>query len=168
MKEITLKVEELSQEAFAPYGAFVRTGQQDPAFESEDFNFWNKLAILDLNSVSVGLVRSFPKGQMVSTTFEQHARSTETLIPADGEVVLVLAEPESKDTRQINLDTVKAFRLQAGDSVVLHRNTWHFAPLVKDKPVKTWVIFEEDTPDNDLFMRHVDQENDIKYVVTGA
>lgn len=146
----------------------MRTEQQKPAFEGSEFNFWNKLAILDHNSVSVGIVQCFPQGEMVSTTFEQHARTTETLIPADGDVVLVLAEPDKKDTKQIDLDTVKAFRLKAGDAVVLHRNTWHFAPLVKERPVKTWVIFEEDTPDNDLFMRHVDQENDLRFLVTGA
>jgi ureidoglycolate lyase len=168
MKDVTLKVQELTEEAFAPYGQYVRTDQQKPAFEGELFNFWNKLSILDLKSVSVGLVRSFPRKEMVNTAFEQHAKTTETLIPADGEIILVLAEPDSSDTTKINLDTVKAFRLKAGDAVVLHRNTWHFAPLVKGRAVKTWVIFEEDTPDNDLFMRHVDQENETRFLITGA
>lgn len=168
MKDVTLKVQEPTDEAFAPFGQYVRTDQQEPAFEGDLFNFWNKLSILDLNSISVGLVHSFPQKEMVNTSFEQHAQTTETLIPADGEIILVLAEPDSSDTKKINLDSVRAFRLKAGDAVVLHKNTWHFAPLVKDASVKTWVIFEEDTPDNDLFMRHVDQENDTRFVITGA
>lgn len=105
---------------------------------------------------------------MVSTIFERHVNTTETLIPAEGEGPLVLAKPAAGDTGRIDFDTIRAFRLRSGNAVVPDAGTRLFAPLVKAGSVKTRVIFEEDTPDNDLFMRNVSEEEDIRFIVTGA
>ncbi len=168
METRILSVEEISESSFAGYGRYVRTGQQEPAAKLIEFSFWNKLSVLNHTSTSIGLVEVHKQTEAVSTIFEQHVRTTETLIPADGEVILVLAKPMADDEKQIDFDTVRAFRVQAGDAVVLDRAVWHFAPHPVDGSVKIWVIFEEDTPDNDLFMRHVDEEHGIRFVVAGA
>lgn len=168
METRTLTVEEITDETIAGYGRYVRTSQQEAAAKLEEFSFWNKLALVKHAVSSIGLVEVYAQDEMVSTTFEQHANTTETLIPANGDVVLVLGKPDAADTKKIDFDTIRAFRLRSGDAVVLDRATWHFAPLVKSGSVKTWVIFEEDTPDNDLFMRHVDEEEGLRFVVEGA
>ena len=168
METRTVNVEPAGEDALAGYGRYVRLAQQDPAARMDAFAFWNKLAILNHRSTSVGMVEAYPQPEMVSTTFEQHVNTTETLIPADGEVVLVLAKPKADDPKAIDLETVRAFRLAAGDAVVLDKGVWHFAPHAVKGTTKVWVIFEEDTPDNDLFMRHIDDEHGIRFVVDGV
>lgn len=167
METRTLSAEAISDTNIAGYGRYVRTEQQKPAAELTEFAFWNKLALVNHASTSIGLVYVHQQPEAVSTTFEQHLNTTETLIPADGDVVLVLAKPLATDTRQIDLTTVRALRLAAGDAVVLDAGVWHFAPHPIGGSVKVWVIFQEDTPDNDLFMRHIDQEQNLRFVVAG-
>ena len=167
METRTLTVEDISEASIAGYGRYVTTERHEPAATLTEFSFWNKLSVLNHASTSVGLVQVHKQPQAVSTTFEQHVRTTETLIPADGEVILVLAIPAADDETQIDLDTVRAFRLRSRDAVVLDRAVWHFAPHPVAGSVKVWVIFEQDTPDNDLFMRRVDEEFGIRFVVAG-
>ena len=165
METRTLKVQPISDAAMEGYGRWIRTGQQDPAATTDTFSFWNKLSILNHRATSVGLVEPQAQPEMVSTIFEQHVNTTETLIPTTGDVILVLAKPQAGATTEIDLDTVVALRLPAGDAVVLDKATWHFAPHVESGSVKVWVIFEEDTPDKDLFMRHLDEEQGIRFLV---
>ena len=80
---------------------------------------------------------------------------------------LMIALPDKSDKSRIDMDSVRAFRLPAGKAVVLKPFVWHYAPLVKDGPVKTFVVFEENTPDNDLHMRYTDQEQEIIFKVEG-
>lgn len=168
MEMRTLMVEELSEHVFDDFGSFVHTAQQDPAAQLAEFSFWNKLAVLNLTIVSIGMVEAHPQSKMVSTTFEQHERTTESLIPAGGDVVLVLAKSIADAADQIDLQSVRAFRLKAGDAVVLNPGVWHFAPLALRKSVKVWVLFENDTPVNDVRMRHVDKEDGVTFIVEGA
>jgi len=168
MKERMLTVSDITVEDFQGYGLYLDTETAQPAHESEQFNFWNKLAVLPLKSASFCIVESYPQGAMESSTFEQHGDTPEVLIPTDGEIVLVIALPDKDDNARIDMDSVKAFRLPAGKAVVLKPFVWHYAPLVKDRPVKTFVVFEEQTPDNDLHMRHTDQEQEVIFKVEGV
>lgn len=160
-----LTIQPISDEIIAGYGQWIRTGQQAAAATLDAFSFWNKLAILDHQSTSVGLVQVHAQPEMVSTTFEQHVKTTETLMPTTGDIVLVLAKPQVDDVTQIDFDSAIAVQLPAGDAVVLDKGTWHFAPHALSGTVNVWVIFEEDTPDNDMRMRHVDEESAIRFVV---
>lgn len=167
MKERLLTVSDITMKDFQEYGFYLDAEMTQPAHESERFNFWNKLAVLPLKSASFCIVESYPQGAMESSTFEQHGDTHEVLIPTDGEIVLVIALPDKDDNARIDMDTVKAFRLAAGKAVVLKPFVWHYAPLVKDRPVKTFVVFEEDTPDDDLHMLHTDQDQQIIFKVEG-
>jgi ureidoglycolate lyase len=167
MKERTLTVSDITAEDFQEYGLYLDAETAKPAYESEQFNFWNKMAVLPLKSASLCIVESYPQGALESSTFEQHGDTPEVLIPTDGEIVLVIALPDKNDKARIDMDSVKAFRLPAGKAVVLKPLVWHYAPLVKDRPVKTFVVFEEKTPDEDLHMRHTDEEQEIIFRVEG-
>ena len=121
-----------------------------------------------MKSVSFCIVESYPQGALESSTFEQHGNTPEVLIPTDGEIVLVIGLPDKADNGRIDMDSVKAFRLPAGKAVVLKPFVWHYAPMVKDRPVKTFVVFEENTPDNDLHMCYTDQEQEVIFMVDGV
>ncbi len=168
MKEVLLTVVDIQSTAFQEYGSYLDTDQAKPAYESEAFNFWNKLALLSFKSASFGLVESYPQSSLESSTFEQHGNTPEVLIPTGGDIILVIALPKKEKKTEIDIESVKAFLLPEGKAVVLKPYVWHFAPLVKDRPVKTFVVFEEDTPDNDLRMRHTDQEQSITFRVQGV
>ncbi len=167
METKTLTVQEISEANVAGYGRYIRTGQQDAAATLEAFSFWNKLAILDHASTSIGLVQVHKQDEAISTIFEQHTKTTEMLLPTTDDIVLVLAKPDEADQKKIDLETVVALRLPAGDAIVLDKATWHFAPHALRGTVNVWVIFQEDTPDNDMFVRNVADENGIRFLVEG-
>jgi ureidoglycolate hydrolase len=168
MRERTLNVSDITVEDFKDYGLYLDPEKAQPDHESEQFNFWNKLAVLPLKSASFCIVESYPQGAIESSTFEQHGNTHEVLIPTEGEIVLVIALPDRKDKARIDMESVRAFRLPAGKAVALKPFVWHYAPLVKDRPVKTFVVFEEQTPEDDMHMRYTDKEQEVIFKVEGV
>ncbi|MBU8913280.1 MAG: ureidoglycolate lyase [Spirochaetales bacterium] len=159
----TLQIQELTSENANPYGTLISKTVKEPAYECEEFDFWNELAIEETSGViSVGMVEARPQ-KLTATTFERHTRTGELLAPLDGDVILVLGRPTDGSTPDVN--QVEAFRLRSGAAILLKRGAWHYAPMVSDKPVRVLVVFRKGTPDDDLEMHKIDEEIGMRFEV---
>ncbi len=156
MREV--KLEDPKSEAFAEhYGELVRPEECPPDADTEAFTFWDHLGDIDFSIISgaesgasVGVVKSYPQSRWFVPSLERHGETSETLIPTGGNIILVCALSQSGDTEKVDLSTLKAVEVQQGQALIIKPGVWHYAPLVKEKPVETYVIFKRNTLQQDL------------------
>ena len=58
----------------------------------------------------------------------RHDTHTQTLVPMDGDALLVVASPEVRFADPTDVDAVAAFVVPQHQPVHLHRGTWHWGP----------------------------------------
>ncbi len=159
----TLRIQQLTTKNAVPYGTLIDKTIKEPAYESEEFDYWDELAVEETSgAISVGMVEARPQ-KLIATTFERHARTGELLAPLDGDVILVLGKFTDGPTPEVN--QVEAFRLRSGSAILLKRGTWHFAPMVADKPTRVLVVFRKGTPGDDLEVHKIDEEIGMQFEV---
>ncbi|WP_420411767.1 ureidoglycolate lyase [Roseibium sp.] len=121
----------LTADAFASYGDVIEVfGEPDKIINQGMCGRHHDLATLDFGSGQAGIslfnakARSFPYSvDMV----ERHPEGSQAFVPLDGVPMLVIVA-EDQDGTPVNL---KAFVSQPGQSINLHRGTWHgvLAPI---------------------------------------
>lgn len=150
MSDIEVKVTEATDETISPYGRLIDITGKKPTFDSEVFRYWDAVGEVDCaGKVSFGVVESYP-GVMEAVNLERHAMTSETLIPTETDIVLVVGA--ATDDEQADLSKVAAFRIPVGKAVTLRPGTWHYVPLVEEGAGKTIVVFRAGTPDSDLLV----------------
>ncbi|MEP3048828.1 MAG: ureidoglycolate lyase [Roseibium sp.] len=123
----------LTPDAFAAYGDVIEVeGAPDKIINQGMCGRHHDLATLDFGSGQAGIslfdakARSFPyKVDMV----ERHPEGSQAFVPVDGVAMLVIVA----DDRNGQPSDLKAFISQPGQSINLHRGTWHgvLAPIGK-------------------------------------
>jgi ureidoglycolate hydrolase len=132
------------------YGKVIGAWGVEPDADEEDFRFWDRLATIELGSCSVGLVRAFPQARMHCPLLERHGESSETLIPIEDEIVVVCALSAEDEVETPDLSTVKAILVRRAEALVLEAGVWHYAPMTRRVEVQTFVLFKNETLQNDL------------------
>ena len=149
MTERKLNIISADKESFSEYGQFISTTKVEASFESQEFQFWNRLGEMELfETASVCMVESFGAGGLKTEFLERHRRGSETLFPT-GDIVIVVALPGNSENTYPDLETVKAFKIRKGDAVIINKDIWHYAPLTVEKSVKTFIVFNTATPEKD-------------------
>jgi ureidoglycolate hydrolase len=59
----------------------------------------------------------------------RHATHTQVLTPLDADSVLAVAPASTPFASAADLEDVRAFVLHPGETIVLHRGTWHWGPF---------------------------------------
>jgi len=155
-----LAIFEAASPEFARYGVRVSSKSKAPDAACPEFRWWANLGWPEMGGVpSVGLVESTGKDLHESRVFERHAATSETLIPVDADVVLVVARSPAGGGTGVDPESVRAFRVRRGEAVILHSGTWHYAPLTRAPRARTFVVFDRRTPDADV--HQVDSEADL-------
>jgi len=144
-----LKCVDATESRIAGYGTFVFTGEKTADADSKEFKFWNRLGEMSLSeTASVCIVESYKTETLSATIFERHQNTSETLLPTD-DIVIVIALPGKDGNTEPDWDSVKAFRIKKGDAVILSKAVWHYAPMSVNGTVKTFIVFNTNTPDKD-------------------
>lgn len=121
----------LTAEAFADYGDVIEnTGSPDKIINQGKCGRFHDLANLDFGTGQAGIslfeaeARTLP---YVVDMVERHPEGSQAFIPVDGIPMLVIVA-DDQEGKPVNL---KAFISQPGQSINLHRGTWHgvLAPL---------------------------------------
>jgi len=155
-----LAIFEASSPEFVRYGARLSASSKPPDASCPEFRWWANLGLPEMGGVpSVGLVESTGKDRHESRVFERHAATSETLIPVDADIVLVVARSGAESGTAVDLQSVRAFRVRRGEAVILHRGTWHYAPLTSAPRARTFVFFDRRTPEGDVLT--IDSEADL-------
>lgn len=134
VRTLELVVQELTAEAFAPYGEI-----SSPASALR----------LDLDGGTLSACHVKLEPRMFDLSFlGRHVRSTQTYIPlGPAHAVLVVAPPSDLDDRHAlpDLTRVAAFRIDGSCAVTIARGAWHRAPMPVSGPAHFVVLDREGT-----------------------
>ncbi|XYK82116.1 MAG: ureidoglycolate lyase [Labrenzia sp.] len=130
----------LTAEAFADYGDVIEvSGEPDKIINQGMCGRHHDLAKVDFGNGRAGIslfdakARSFP---YTVDMVERHPDGSQAFVPLDGVPMLVIVA-EDKDGAPVNL---KAFVTQPGQSINLHRGTWHGVLAPIEKPGRYIVV----------------------------
>lgn len=142
-----MNVDELTSDAFRPFGRVVTRPQRDADASGDGWAWWAETAELpaDERPYALGYLELEP----VEPSFdwaEFHARTVELILPLRGECLVYVAPPgdEPRDFR--------VFRVAAGDGVVLDPGVWHGAPLAVGGPLAAAVFLLRGTGTDDTML----------------
>lgn len=123
----------LTSEAFAAYGDVIENaGAPDKIINQGMCGRFHDLATLDFGSGRAGISLFEAKARTLPHTVdmvERHPQGSQAFVPVDGVPMLVIVADDDNGA-PVNL---KAFVSQPGQSINLHKGTWHgvLAPLGK-------------------------------------
>lgn len=162
MEEKKINIILAGKENFAKYGQLITVDNVKPDFESGDFNFWNKLGEMDMSeTASICMVESYKMNGTVPSTLESHRNTSETLIPTE-DIYITTALPGNLENTEPDLRSLKVFKIAKGTAVILSKDIWHFAPMSSAKNVRTFIIFNTNTPEKDY--QKIDLKDDFNTV----
>ena len=121
-------------EAWAPFG-WVPVADTDPADGSGRLEYeWGDPHVNVISHAPDEIDRD--GDGLVCDRLYRHDTHTQVLLALNGPSVLAVAPADVDVSTQAGLNTVRAFRLEKLDAVVLHRGTWHWGPFpLGDEPV---------------------------------
>jgi ureidoglycolate lyase len=145
-----VKVEPLTEEAFAPFGQVISAKTRPPDFKTEsgtegwavDFHAGRPLLML---------LRTQYQGLRFSK-LERHFNLTQTFLPLGGSPAVLAVAPPSPDRTAVPAPgDVRAFLLDGSLGYALARGTWHSLDRFPLYPPDTrWVIITDHETQQDL------------------
>jgi ureidoglycolate lyase len=126
-EKLTIEVEELTAEAFAPYGRVVEMPESPATGSGPGWRSWFPVAeVLASQPVGIGLVRT-EKRDLVVAEMERHVDNEELLIPLWADLIQPMGVPEKLDDPDAtpSLDKIRAFRIRPGQAIIMKKGAWH-------------------------------------------
>jgi ureidoglycolate lyase len=144
----TLDAQPLSVEAFAPFGTLLTRPAAAPMLTRGDITYWHATADLS------GLGASGVTGHLIAhrrelqlTCIERHNHTPEAFIATAGHSLLVVGKPGKAHDAQLC-----AFEMKAGQAVLLHQGTWHWAPYPLTETASFLLLLRAETAEHDVEM----------------
>jgi ureidoglycolate lyase len=148
----TVKIEDLSVEAFLPFGFYAR--HLNPSTEkigAPPVEFFRDMVQQELGNatrVSFSTCRVEKRAPKIDVT-EYHSRTGEAILPLDRDV-LIHVGPATEGKVEVPLDKLRVFRVPRGTLVVLRPGVWHHAPFTVDgEAANVLIVLPERTYAND-------------------
>ena len=148
-----LPIEELTAEAFAPFGRVIERPERSPDASGAGWSWWAEAALLDTDgrAFGVGYLDLRPAAPSFDWA-ERHMRTLEAVVPTGLPCLLYVAPPEHPEQpeRLPPFERFRVFRIPSGKGVVMDRGVWHGAPLASDGPTGALVLILEGTGKTDV------------------
>lgn len=160
-----LNIEELSIEAFSPFGYY--SNMVDPSDEKlgappiEFFRDQLQMNLGSMKNTSYSTCR-VEKRDFVVDVSEYHSSCGEGNLPLDNDIFIHVA-PATPDS-QFPKDKVRIFRVPQGTLVYMKPGVWHHAPFtVDEKPANVLIILPERTYADDCIVVEFDEKDYVKF-----
>jgi ureidoglycolate lyase len=151
MKKV--KVEKLTDAAFAPFGSILTTEGRKFVGPEGMFQWYEKQSCVEgAESVSVNLLTAIER-DFVCQKFEAHTRTTETLLPLTGGMI-VAGIPAG----DVTCERLRAFYVPVGKGVSWAVGAWHFAPYSIGGDATCAIIFRHGTGGDDVVFADLPEE----------
>lgn len=124
---ITIVSEPLTADAWAPFG-WLPLPDTDPADGEHTLHFAWADAHLNTIEHRTDEVESTDTGFRCAIMY-RHDTHTQVLTPLDARAVIAVAPAAIGFTSPGDLATIRAFVVAPGETLVLHRGTWHWGPF---------------------------------------
>jgi ureidoglycolate lyase len=135
-----VKVEKLTSEAFAPFGDVLTTEGRDSGGEEGMYRWYEKQASVEgADIVAINLLTAIER-DFVCQKFEAHTRTTETILPLTGGLIVAGLPPGD-----VNPERLKAFYIPVGMGVCWKPGAWHYAPYPIGGDATCAIIFRHGT-----------------------
>ena len=150
---VALTPEQLTADAFAPYGRVVERPFRSPDATGPGWRWWAETALLpgDGRPWGVGYLDLEPTAPQFDWA-ERHMRTLEAILATAGDVLVYVGPPDHPEEpgRLPSLERFRVFRVPAGSGVIMDRGVWHGAPLAADAPTRALVLILEGTGRHDV------------------
>lgn len=126
---LKIKVSKLEHNAFKPYGTLICTKDSAPYASNDEFDFWLGLDnIITVNSSAQinWLVLKY-NSKFICNFLEQHINCTTTIIPVEGQSIILFGLSENEkgsDMALPDLKSIAAFYFDGTKGVNLKPGTW--------------------------------------------
>lgn len=148
-----LQIEQLTPEAFAPFGAVVRPPVEAPAASGPGWQWWGETALMEGDSrpYGIGYLRLEPAAPRFDWA-ERHMRSPEMIVPVGGTCLVYVGPADYPDQaeRLPPLDSFRVFEVREGQAVILNPGVWHGAPLAHGGSLNAVVLLKQGTGATDV------------------
>jgi ureidoglycolate hydrolase len=165
---MNIKVTELSQKAYEPFGQFVSLPTHKPTIEEDIVKYWAGLAGFKIDgTIDVGWV-TMRKRPFILSQMERHFQTVEVAIPVDDAMVLPVAigrEPFDYESQPL-IDDVRGFCLRPGQMVTYSPGTWHFGGFPINKPEASFLVLtRRGTADTDVSMQSIFENDQVEFTL---
>ena len=144
-----VKIETLTAQSFAPYGAVVEAPSRTPDAGGPGWQWWGEL--IDLKGgdrpYAIGTLSLTPAPLQFDWA-ERHEISDELIVPMGAECLVYVAPAEVQDVSTA-LDSLRVFRVASGQAVLLKPGTWHGAPLADARATNVLIVLLHNTGKQD-------------------
>lgn len=144
-------IEELSLEAFAPFGQFAAMlNPQALKIGTPPIEFFRDRVLADMGGAtpSFSVCRVEPRPLQIDVS-EYHSKTSEVLLPLDGDVLMHVG-PATPPHVGAPVADFRVFRVPQGTLIALRPGVWHHAPFtLSEKAVNVLVVLPERTYAND-------------------
>ena len=117
-QEVTIKVQPMTAEAFAPYGRVLEDKREDLIMQTGKF------------TARLMSVRRVP--QRVDHV-NMHTDHSQMFVPLAGERLVVIVAPPEQKAESFDPASVAAFLTDGTQTFIFHPGTWHIEPRAADK-----------------------------------
>ena len=161
----TARVEELSVEAFLPFGFFADL--IDPSAEkigAPPVEFFRDMVQQDLGSAGIASfsICRVEKREPVVDVSEYHTGCGEGILPLDNDV-LIHVGPATPNDSGCPTEQIRIFKVPKGTMVVLRPGVWHHAPFtLDDAPANTLIVLPERAYANDCEVAELEEAEQIR------
>jgi ureidoglycolate hydrolase len=145
-----VRIESLTDEAFAPFGQVIAVGERAPDFQAESgTEGW---AVAFQAGRPLVMVLRTPYQGLRFSKLERHFGLTQTFLPLGGSPAVVAVAPPSADRAAVpDPEAVRAFLLDGTKGYALAPGTWHSLDRFPLYPPNTqWVIITDHETQQDL------------------
>jgi ureidoglycolate lyase len=126
-QRLTIVASPLTGEAWAPFGWLPRP-DTDPADGEHTLAFAWDDAHLNTIEHRTDEVEATDSGLRCAVMY-RHDTHTQVLTPLDASSVLAVAPAATAFDAAVDQELIRAFVVEPGQTIVLHRGTWHWGPF---------------------------------------
>jgi len=165
MKLIEIKIEELTEEFFKPYGEIIDAPHTKPDFSNDELELWCGIDEVKVDKGASQFCWLNVKSQrpFLCNNLECHINTSEAMIPVLGQSVVVAALPGnySASSNLPDLKSIKAFFVDGSKGFNFKPRVWHWLPYPLSTKANFILIFKKGTPGEDLHIVNLNEEFDL-------
>jgi ureidoglycolate hydrolase len=151
-----IRAEELTAEAFRPFGRVIDAPERTPDAVDDPWRWWADTAVFDpaAGRYAVGYLE-VSNGRTGFDWAERHLASEELVIPVRGELLLYAGPADQGD--EPARERFRVFRVHPGQAALLGKGVWHGAPLAAGGEATALVLLLERTGATDTEIARFDE-----------
>lgn len=153
-----IDVLQLTEDTFSPFGSILETQGRPYCGEAGVYQWYEKQAQVDnAKIVSINLLVTHMR-PYVCEKFEAHDRTTETILPLTGGVIVV-GMPAGEPA----MENLRAFYVPVGKGISWAKGAWHYAPYPTEGDATCAIIFRHGTGSDDARFTNLPEQTVFQY-----